>query len=287
MGDKDGGEVDNLPRADRTIVIMKKEAKKVGGETREFSIATEFVGKERRLEKNVYHSLKGRIRKAIIDEDIHSHCPQFDHGGLKILDIGGGSGRFALSCARRNHQITLIDESEEMVAQAHKRISAAGQSDFLDIAQGNFLGNEIGFKDKYDLVAMHGSAEWMEDAKGAILKACSLVKPGGILSLLVFNADRLLLKRGINGDLLHDRRAPGGLTPPNGMAPGEVESLLRKTRGEIKQMSGVRVFYGFFRFAVDLKALTDEEWIEQERMFARREPFSRLGEHTHVVWRSF
>lgn len=246
-----------------------------------------FAGKEQRLENIVYSSLKGRIRLTLLEEDLAVCCPGYhEKGALNILDVGGGSGHLAVRCAGRGHRVTLLDSSEEMLLQARQRSLTEGVGHLVELCRHDFLSSDCSFTNGFDLVMLHGSAEWMSDVEAAIVKACRCVRPAGMLSLLIFNTDRLTLKHGINGQLYKNRTRLSGLTPPNGLAPAQVESILSGEGGKVELLSGIRVFYGFFRQGVDASALTEDEWLEQERRWTRKEPFCRLGEHTHVLWRA-
>ena len=137
----------------------------------------------------------------------------------------------------------------------------------------------------FDLVALHGVAEWTAAPAALIRHACTLVRPGGLLSLLVFNPDKLLLKEGINGMLTATGSRPkrgGGLTPPGGLSPRLIRGLLAEQGGTLHLQSGIRIFHGFFREIAP--ALDREQWLAQERLHYRREPFAGLGEHSHFLW---
>lgn len=249
---------------------------------------SQFAGRVAKLEKNVYDSVKGTIRLSLLLQDVADFCPGFSTSSLRVLDIGGGSGRFARICARHGHKVLLCDASEEMLERAAAEMRPAEAELDIELLHADFLSPDCTFSEPYDVVVMHGSAEWMADPQGAIVKALNLVRPGGYLSLLVHNRDRQLLKRGINGLLLQGERSPAGntLTPPGAMSPGELAIILSRFRGEILLQSGIRIFYKFFRQGVSEQVLSAEEWLQQEKLYYRRLPFSALGEHTHIVWRA-
>ncbi len=248
---------------------------------------TSFDSRLLRLEENVYAHDKGRIRLTLIEEDLQEFFPAFQGGGLKVLDAGGGAGRFSRICARRGHRSILCDISVKMLALAARENAKAG-------LQGQITLLHLGLQDPalagyapFDLVALHGVAEWMTEPAQAITSACSLVRPGGMLSLLVFNRDKLLLKQGINGMLCaaakNTTNRRSNLTPPGGLSPRTVRNLLAEQAGTLLLQSGIRVFNGFFREIAP--ALGSEEWLSQERLYYRQEPFSGLGEHSHFLWR--
>jgi SAM-dependent methyltransferase len=45
--------------------------------------------------------------------------------GSRILDLGGGPGRYAIELARRGHRVVLSDLSPELLEQARARIASA------------------------------------------------------------------------------------------------------------------------------------------------------------------
>jgi len=249
-----------------------------------------FAGKVERLETNVYGSIKGRIRLALLEQDLKEYCPEFTACSLRILDIGGGSGRFARICAERGHVVLLLDSSEEMVIRAKESIARSGSDENITVIHHDFLAESCIFAEKFDLVLLHGSAEWMSSPAAAIVKACGCVRSGGYLSLLVFNKDRLTLKRGINGMLLQESgqssKKMNTLTPPGAMSPGDIAHILTNFPGKICNKSGIRVFHKFFRQGVAETVLTPEEWLRQEQLYFRQEPFASLGEHTHFIWQA-
>lgn len=237
-----------------------------------------------KLEKNIYGSLKGRMRIELLVADLREFCPGFESGSFTILDAGGGVGYFAKRCSGMGHFVHLLDQSEVMIVQAEKNLSKEIITGNVTVTQSDFLSDNLPTEEKYDLVLLHGSAEWMSDAMEAVMKAIASVKKGGYLSLLTFNKDRLLLKRGINGLLLQDY-APKKkkLIPPEAKTVREMQELLHSQPGRILVQSGIRVFYHFFREA-PIETLDEKKWLQQERLYYRVEPFASLGEHTHFLF---
>lgn len=249
-------------------------------------MSSSFESRVAKLEKNVYETVKGTIRLALLEQDIVDYCLSFVDGNMQILDVGGGSGRFSRICAERGHRVTLCDSSPEMLRIAAQEISGNALSRNITLMLADFLAPECDFDHLFDMVVMHGSAEWMHEPETAILKACSLTKPGGYVSLLVFNKSRNILKRGINGLLLQGENwsPKNTLTPPGAMSPGDIRLLLGTMPGSILLQSGIRIFHKFFRKGVEETVLTPEQWLLQEKLYYRAEPFAELGEHTHFIW---
>ncbi len=247
---------------------------------------TNFDSRHLRLEENIYGHDKGRIRLTLIEEDLRDYFPPFLGGSLTVLDAGGGAGHFSRICARRGHRIIHCDISAEMLKLAASQNETTGLQEKITLLHLGLHDPELARYAPFDLVALHGVVEWMREPAEAIALACSQVRSGGVLSLLVFNRDKLLLKQGINGMLSagvkNAARRRTNLTPPGGLSPRIVRNLLSNQGGTLLLQSGIRVFNGFFReIAPDLEP---DEWLTQERQYYRQEPFCGLGEHSHFLW---
>ena len=249
---------------------------------------TDFDRLVLKLEKNVYGSAKGRIRLELMSKDLNDFVPGFESGkdetALRISDIGGGAGRFALLCARKGHSVRLSDISGEMLKLAGEELDAEAAGERVTLVRENFL--EAPPADPHDLYCLHGSSEWMDNSLKAIRKVCSEMRRGSYLSLLIFNSDRLALKEGINGTL-HPERTPlkkRSLTPPNGLSPLKVSEILKSENGKIMVQSGIRIFHKFFR-QFNPEGVSDRQWLEQEAAWYREPPFNGLGEHSHFIWK--
>ena len=131
---------------------------------------------------------------------------------------------------------------------------------------------------------LHGVIEWMDNPLQAIEDVQGLLDKDGLLSLLFFNRDKLILKWGINsqtakalsGKVVRSRP----LTPKNPLSTAEVLPILEKHNLELISKSGIRIFYGFFSSLT--RELTEDQ-IKLELQHMYQEPFASLGEHTHLI----
>lgn len=245
-----------------------------------------FDSRALRLEQKVYGTEKGYIRFELLKKDILDFCPDFTKQKMTILDAGGGSGKFSRFCAIHNHEITLCDISREMLNLAGEKNIQSGLEKQIRIIHASLMDISAEKEGPFDLVLLHGVAEWMGDPTKAIKHCCSLVKPGGTLSLLIYNKNKYLLKRGFNGRLLKTDKASSGkkkLTPPGRMSPEEIKMILKEFEGEVILQSGIRIFNNFLKIIEPLP-ISSDEWLEQECKYYRKEPFASLGEHSHIIW---
>ena len=240
-----------------------------------------------RLENKIYGSEKGLIRFQLLKEDILEYCPGFTDGNWKILDAGGGTGRFSRFCASYGHKILHCDISQEMLQMAQKENEAEGLEDQIELIHSDLMSISEEKHGQFDLVLLHGVAEWMEFPVKSVSHCVELVKPGAIASLLIYNTNKYLLKRGVNGRLLvndNPVKKKRKLTPTGKMTPGEITDILSESKGEVLLKSGIRIFNNFLKI-IDPLPISTDEWLEQERMYYRTEPFASLGEHSHILWK--
>ena len=250
-----------------------------------------FSGLEDKPGANVYETLNGVLRLQLIHRDIVDFFPEFASSTLTVLDVGGCAGHFARICAEYGHRVVLCDSSRTRLLGLADELQAQSWPGSLEVRKVDFHAADCRLGQQFDLVAMHGSAEWVADPEQAITKAQRYVKPGGCLSLLVFNRDRQLLERGINGQLVQPPRllkgvmARKGHAPPGARSAAGVVEHLDVRAGRLLLQSGIRVFHGFFR-NIEEPLLSPRQWLEQEVRYYRQPPFSSFGVHTHFVWQA-
>lgn len=104
-----------------------------------------------------------------------------------ILDLGCGTGDFALGCARKGAQVVGIDNSSRMLEVAHKRIEQEDAKDKIKLKEMDILDLEMEFeREKFDLITAWFVFSELERYKlSFVLKGCwKLLKKGGTFVLL-------------------------------------------------------------------------------------------------------
>ncbi|CEL03833.1 hypothetical protein ASPCAL04973 [Aspergillus calidoustus] len=106
---------------------------------------------------------------------------------LEILDLGGGTGRYALKLTQLGHSVTLVDISDqeleiarETATKTDTKLTAVIQADARDIRANPAIFQEK----KYDLVLCQGPLYHLleEDERRNVLSTCAAsLKPGGTL----------------------------------------------------------------------------------------------------------
>ena len=108
---------------------------------------------------------------------------QYVKPGDRILDIGGGPGRYSIYYAQKNCDVTLIDLSENNIAFAEE-MGEKNQVSFQAIAQ-NCLSIDSLDIGEFDHVFMMGPLYHLPDEKDretAVHLALKKLKPGGIFT---------------------------------------------------------------------------------------------------------
>ncbi|MDI1442584.1 class I SAM-dependent methyltransferase [Polyangium sp. 6x1] len=132
----------------------------------------------RRLYWFVYESLTWNAVAAILPEG----------RSLRVLDAGGGSGKFAALFAERDHHVTVLDLSPGMIEQAKARFAQRGL-----LARGAFeVGTIVSlpFADgAFDLVFCEGDpvSYCTTRYREAIAELCRVAVPGAYVVLGVDN----------------------------------------------------------------------------------------------------
>lgn len=143
----------------------------------------------------------------------------------QVLDVGGGSGVWAVPLARLGCAVTVVDPSPDALATLHRRTAEAGVQHLVSPLQGDAdsLAEVVGSASA-DLVLGHGVLEFVEDAAVAAGALARATAAGGTVSVLVANRYAAVLVRALTGRLAEARRV---LDDPHGRL-GAADPLLRR-----------------------------------------------------------
>jgi SAM-dependent methyltransferase len=104
-------------------------------------------------------------------------------GTSAVVDLGAGSGQFALAAARRFGHVTAVDVSPVMVALLRERAAAAGLAN-LDCVRAGFLSYEhwgAPADGVYTRNALHQLPDFWKAL--ALDRIALMLRPGGVLRL--------------------------------------------------------------------------------------------------------
>ncbi|MFH8218859.1 class I SAM-dependent methyltransferase [Streptomyces sp. NPDC018057] len=136
-----------------------------------------------------------------LDEQIAGRFPVGQR--LRVLDVGMGQGTQALRLARAGHQVTGLERDQKMIAAAREALAAEpeGIRARMRIVEGDGQDTGVHFlPGSFDVVLCHGVLMYVEEPDPLLAGLARMLAPGGLLSLLVRNADALALRPGLMGD---------------------------------------------------------------------------------------
>lgn len=113
---------------------------------------------------------------------------RYINSGEKVLDIGGGPGRYSTWLASRGCDVTLFDLSEGNISFAKNKAKELDVS--IKIICGNALDESLYHEVKYDHILVMGSMYHLfnyEDRKKVIDNALSHLKKNGKIYIAFIN----------------------------------------------------------------------------------------------------
>jgi S-adenosylmethionine-dependent methyltransferase len=211
---------------------------------------------------------------------------------LTVLDVGGGTGGFAVPLATAGHRVTVVDASPDALAALTRRAAEAGVADRVRAVQGD--GDalaELVAPESADVVLCHSLLEVVDDPGTVVKAVAASLRPGGVASVLVANRVAAVLGRAVGG---HLDVAAALLDEPSG-STGQRDTLRRRfdldsaaallTAGGlvVEQTHGVRVVADLLPGAV-LEGQT-EALVAFELAASARPPYRDMATQLHLFAR--
>ena len=210
-------------------------------------------------------------------------------GEQQVLDIGGGTGGFAVRVAAQGNRITVIDPSPDALAALARRADEEGVADRVTGLQGD-LGNlrELAPDGGADLVLCHGVLGLVDDPVTALQAIASVLRPDGALSLLVSQRHAAVLARAMAGHFTQARALldaePDHLVGEHRFTVEELTGLLEGAGVDIRSSHGIRVFTDLVPSSLlDLEPGASAALLELERAVSERPEFLTLASQLHIV----
>jgi SAM-dependent methyltransferase len=156
---------------------------------------------------------------------------------LRVLDVGGGSGMFAVPLAQLGHDVTVVDPSADALSTLRRRADNAGVGDRVRGVQGDgdllheVLPPDDGEGSGYDLALCHFVLEVVDDPAVTLREIARALRPGGQVSVATANRAGAVLARALSGhpvealELLADRDPAPGRTRPDRRRFGPTDLL--------------------------------------------------------------
>ena len=211
---------------------------------------------------------------------------------LTVLDIGGGTGGFAVPLAEAGHWVTVVDASPDALAALTRRAAEAGVADRVRAVQGD--GDALaGLVEpaSVDLVLCHSVLEVVDEPASVMSALVGALRRGGAASILVAGRAAAVLSRAMNGHL--DVAAALAADPDGTAGPRDTlrrrydvdtaAALLTAAGLTVEEIHGVRVLADLLPAAVadgQPAAL-----VELERALAARSPYRDVAAQLHLFAR--
>lgn len=210
----------------------------------------------------------------------------------RIVDVGGGTGGFAVPLAELGHTVLVIDPSPDALASLDRRARERGVADRVSGQQGD-LDDLPSLVDGADLVLCHGVLEMVDDPAASLAAIAGVLRPGGHLSLLVAQRHAAVVAKAMAGHFQTARELLDGDAATSAGGRGgrrfthdEVVDLLGAAGLEPASVQAVRVFSDLVPGSLlDLEPGATAALVELERAVATRPEYLPLAAQVHVVAR--
>lgn len=213
---------------------------------------------------------------------------------LDIVDIGGGSGTFAVPLARLGHRVTVVDPSPNALATLGRRAAEAGVAATVTGLQGDAAGLlTVVAGDSADVVLCHGVLEVVDDPRAALAEVAACLRPDGACSVVATQRHHAVIAKALAGHLADARRLvddPDGRWGSSDPLPRRFDeqglvALLDAAGLEVAEVHAVRVLTDLIAGSVvddpaELAALA-----ELEAAVAHQPAFRAVASALHVLAR--
>jgi 2-polyprenyl-3-methyl-5-hydroxy-6-metoxy-1,4-benzoquinol methylase len=211
---------------------------------------------------------------------------------LTVLDVGGGTGGFAVPLAEAGHRVTVVDASPDALAALTRRAADAGVDERVTAVQGD--GDrlaELVAPGSADLILCHSLLEVVDEPAEVVAALATTLRPGGVASVLVANRAAAALSRAMAG---HLDVAAAMLADPDGRTgqadklrrrfdPAGAAALLTAAGLTVEAIHGVRVLADLLPGAV--ADADPEALLAFELAAADRSPFRDIATQLHLYAR--
>jgi SAM-dependent methyltransferase len=237
---------------------------------------------------------RSSTRTAVVWSGLEPVLGRGDGEPRDVLDIGGGTGGFAVRVAALGHRVTVVDPSPDALAALDRRahehaVAVTGRqgdlSTLLDVVAA----------DSADVVLCHGVLEVVDDPAAALATLARVVRPGGVLSLLVAQRHAAVVARAMAGhfqqalDLLATGAEAGVPAGPVGRAgrrytDDELTTLVGGAGFAVDAVHAVRVFTDLVPGSLlDLEPGASAALVDLEQAVATRPEYLPLATQLHLL----
>lgn len=211
---------------------------------------------------------------------------------LAVVDVGGGTGGFAVPLARGGHDVTVVDPSADALAALTRRAAEAGVAGRVTAIQDDAdrLASLVP-PGTADLVLCHSLLEVVDDPEQVVRAVAAALRPGGAVSVLVASRVAAVLSRAMAG---HLEAAYALAADPDGRADARdmlrrrfdtagASALLAAAGLTVEKVHGIRVLADLIPAPV---AEADPATLRAlELRLAARSPYRDIAAQIHLLGR--
>ncbi|MFF3093889.1 class I SAM-dependent methyltransferase [Streptomyces cyaneofuscatus] len=225
-----------------------------------------------------------------LDEQIAGRFPVGQR--LRVLDVGMGRGVQALRLARAGHSVTGLESDAELLRVAREALATEpeGIRERVKLIEGD--GRETGvhfLPGSFDVVLCHGVLMYVEEPDPMLAGLARMLAPGGLLSLLVRNADALAMRPALTGDFGAALEAFDSPTYTNRLGLTVRADRLDALRATLAGIAaplhawyGIRVFTDNVADGTELPAGELERVLTLEDRAGRTDPYRGIAALLHL-----
>jgi S-adenosylmethionine-dependent methyltransferase len=231
------------------------------------------------------------LRTAVVWEAVQDVLDDRAGDILDVLDVGGGTGGFAVPLAELGHRVTVVDPSPDALASLERRAGDVGV--VVRAVQGDAAGlGDVAEPASADLVLCHGVLEHVDDVDPALAALVAVLRPGGVLSLLAANRNAVVLARALSGRFDQARHAlddpdgrfGAGDPLPRRFTADQLIALIGRHGLRLRAVHGIRSFADLVPGAlVDAEPGAADALLALERVTANHADFLAIATQLHVL----
>jgi S-adenosylmethionine-dependent methyltransferase len=228
-------------------------------------------------------------RTAVVWEALE---PLLSDGRRQVVDVGGGTGGFAVRIAELGPDVTVRDPSPDALAAAERRARERGLAERVRGQQGD-LTDLVGLvgAGSADMVLCHGVLGLVAEPAAALDGIATVLRPEGVLSLLVGQLHAAVVARAMGGHLAEARElpdrphsTPGARGADRRFTAAEAERLVAGAGFDVRRLHAVRVFADLVPATVlEAEAGAARALLELERAVAERPDYLTLAAQVHLL----
>jgi SAM-dependent methyltransferase len=199
-----------------------------------------------------------------------------------VTDLGGGTGTFAIRLAEAGRSVTVVDPSLDALASLQRRTAERQLSDRLRGVQGDAADlHELIGPASTDVMLCHRTLEVIDDPATALRAMAEVVRPGGVLSVVVPQRRAAVLSQALQG---HVGAALQALEDPNRFDLDEVSSLITEAGFRVEQIHGVGALaHHVPAAAIDTEPRVLDQLYELESRISEDHAFRAIAPLAHIL----